>query len=153
MVVGGRAFWFVNLYGAGTIDLGRHPDEFLHGVFFHVPRRAKRSAARTEVDAGLQPQSLRFPQRVLHQLPPPGTHEVDPARRRGHEGTVDLRIHVLASGRSDAVEIKRSSGHASLDRAAVRAAEKWRFEPASDRGRAVAMWIEIPVEFNLRETP
>jgi len=111
-------------------------------------------AAEPFAAPGALPDSIRAGRTT--SIDPPAAVRNDPpryprvARQRGHEGTVDLRVHVLASGRSDAVEVKRSSGHASLDRAAVRAAKEWRFEPAWDGGRAVAMWIEIPVEFNLR---
>jgi protein TonB len=71
------------------------------------------------------------------------------ARQRGYEGTVELLVHVLASGRVDDVKLERSSGSSSLDRAAIRGVKRWRFTPAKRDGRAIDIWIEVPIEFNL----
>ena len=51
-----------------------------------------------------------------------------------------------------AVEIvlHRSSGHHSLDRAALAAVRTWHFLPAMRDGRPVPSWVEIPVRFHLR---
>lgn len=87
-------------------------------------------------------------------VPPAGIRNEPPryprvARQRGHEGTVELRIHVLRSGATGGVEILRSSGHTVLDDAALEAAMRWRFTPATRGGRPVDLWIEMPVEFDL----
>jgi protein TonB len=41
------------------------------------------------------------------------------ARRRGVEGTVELRFRIAPDGSVQAVEVLRSSGHAILDESAI----------------------------------
>lgn len=84
--------------------------------------------------------------------------KVDPvypsaARQAGLEGTVTLRIQILANGRPDEITITRSTGYSVLDDAAVAAVRKWLFIPAKDRnsGRAVACTTTLPVSFRLHD--
>jgi protein TonB len=69
------------------------------------------------------------------------------ARLRGAEGTTLLRVYVEGTGRVDEVEVARSAGHADLDRAALEAVRRWRFEPLRDPS---GLWVLVPVEFHLR---
>jgi periplasmic protein TonB len=71
------------------------------------------------------------------------------ARRQGIEGVATLRFVVLATGRVDEVLVARSAGHVDLDRAAVDAVKTWRFEPARRGKEAVAVWVTLPVRFEL----
>jgi periplasmic protein TonB len=71
------------------------------------------------------------------------------ARREGREGSVLLRVLVDDQGRSQQVEINRSSGSDALDRAAVDAIKRWHFYPARYGDRAIESWIKIPIEFAL----
>jgi protein TonB len=73
------------------------------------------------------------------------------ARRLGQQGQVLLRLQVLPDGSTSALAVVRSSGVASLDRAARSAVSRWRFTPASSGGRAVAATVEVPVVFRLDE--
>jgi protein TonB len=73
------------------------------------------------------------------------------ARRRGIEGEVLVRVAVGLDGRAERVEVLRSSGSALLDKAAVEALERWRFEPAQAAGQPVAATVEIPVTFRLTD--
>lgn len=73
------------------------------------------------------------------------------ARRRGQEGTVLLRVEVLANGRVGEVVVDTSSGYESLDEAAVKAVRKWRFTPARRGSARVNCWVRVPVEFDLRD--
>ncbi|HXV23309.1 MAG TPA: energy transducer TonB [Alphaproteobacteria bacterium] len=73
------------------------------------------------------------------------------ARRRGIEGEVLIAVTVGADGGAEHVEVLRSSGHSMLDRAAIEALARWRFEPARNAGQAVAGTIEIPVTFRLTD--
>ncbi|MBN2178216.1 MAG: energy transducer TonB [Deltaproteobacteria bacterium] len=72
------------------------------------------------------------------------------ARRRGYEGTTLLSLWVLEDGTVGEVVVKKTSGHSILDRAAVRAAEKWLFEPASTMGKAIPLWVDVPIRFVIR---
>lgn len=73
------------------------------------------------------------------------------ARRARYEGTVVLDIEVAASGAVVAVRLNKSSGHAVLDREAVRAVGQWQFAPATTKALAVACRITVPVRFVLGE--
>ena len=86
---------------------------------------------------------------------PRGGYQITPsypatARRLGIEGTALLTVFVDAAGRVGEVVVKQSAGHPDLDRAAADAVRRWRFEPARRGAEAVAMWVELPVEFRLR---
>jgi TonB family protein len=85
-----------------------------------------------------------FPRAVV-RVPP--TYP-ESARRAGVSGTVLVQALV---GRDGTVRDTRVvSSIPMLDAAAVRAVQQWRFEPATDRGRPVAVWVAIPVTFTLR---
>jgi periplasmic protein TonB len=86
---------------------------------------------------------------------PRGGYQVTPsypasARRLGIEGTALLRVFVDATGHVGDIVVKQSAGHPDLDRAATDAVRRWRFDPARRGVDAVAMWVELPVEFHLR---
>ncbi|MBI4355560.1 MAG: TonB family protein [Candidatus Omnitrophica bacterium] len=71
------------------------------------------------------------------------------ARQRGEEGTVLLRVQVLPTGRCGQVVVLSSSGSALLDAAAVQAVQQWQFKPARRGAATVAVWVEIPIIFQL----
>jgi protein TonB len=73
-----------------------------------------------------------------------------PARQRGWEGSVMLRVQVSAGGRVDDIWVERSSGYQILDQAALVAVKKWRFRPAQSGGRSVAGLVRVPISFELR---
>ena len=86
---------------------------------------------------------------------PRGGYQITPsyparARQLGVEGTALLSVFVDTAGRVGEVIVKQSAGHPDLDRAAADAVRRWRFEPARRGAEAVAMWVELPVEFRLR---
>lgn len=92
-------------------------------------------------------QSARVPATPRHDNRPP-SYPLE-ARRRGHEGTVTLAVRVAADGAVASLDIAVSSGHAALDRAAVRAVSAWRFEPARVDGVPVATETSVSIEFRL----
>ena len=71
------------------------------------------------------------------------------AQRQGWEGTVLLRVHVLASGKPDKVDVKQSSGRKTLDDAAVSAVRNWTFAPSKRGNTAIDGWATVPIEFKL----
>ncbi len=71
------------------------------------------------------------------------------ARTAGIEGTSLLRFVVLADGLVGTVNVERSAGHPDLDRAAIDAVKTWRFEPARRGKEPVAVWVTMPVRFEL----
>ncbi|WP_229678740.1 energy transducer TonB [Silvimonas amylolytica] len=82
----------------------------------------------------------------LHNPPPVYP---DFAQARGWAGHVQLKVHVLASGRPDQVELQQSCGHTLLDDAARRAVQAWAFVPAKRGNIAIDSWVSVPIDFKL----
>jgi TonB family protein len=85
---------------------------------------------------------------------PLGGYQVKPrypesARRVGAQGVTLLRVRVLENGRVGEVVIDQSAGFRDLDFAAAEAVKKWLFEPARRGKEAVAVWVLLPVKFEL----
>ena len=95
------------------------------------------------------------PRALTRAAIPRGGYQITPsypatARQLGIEGTALLSVFVDADGRVAQVVVRQSAGHPDLDRAAADAVRRWRFEPARRGAEAVAMWVELPVDFRLR---
>ena len=71
-------------------------------------------------------------------------------RDAGIGGTVRLSFSVDEEGQVRAASVATSSGHASLDVAALSLAPSYRFEPALDGGEPVAAEFEVPITFQVR---
>jgi periplasmic protein TonB len=83
----------------------------------------------------------------------PLTQPTYPARdiREGNEGTVELEIYVLPTGRIGDARVLKSTGSPTLDQSAVEEAKrKWRMLPATRDGEPYAQWHRLKVTFNLR---
>ena len=102
-----------------------------------------------------------FGARAMGAVVPPGTdagqRNAPPdypaeSRRRGEEGVVRLALRVGIDGRVETAEVSVSSGHARLDEAAVAAARRWRFRPATQGGLPVAATLPTAVHFRLTDT-
>lgn len=74
----------------------------------------------------------------------------DQARRRKHEGVVTLLVEIDSRGKVTSLNINKSSGHSSLDRAAKKAVKRWRFTPALAGSKQVSSRVIVPVEFQLK---
>lgn len=72
------------------------------------------------------------------------------ARAQRLEGAALLLVAVDDAGRPVRVTLRRSTGSAILDEAAVRAVWAWRFEPARAGGQTIAASVEVPVRFRYR---
>ncbi len=70
-------------------------------------------------------------------------------QRRNIQGTTVLIVSIDASGGVLDVEVERSSGNRNLDREAVKAARRWRFNPEVRDGKKIASRVRVPVEFKL----
>ncbi|UUQ67385.1 energy transducer TonB [Pseudomonas fuscovaginae UPB0736] len=71
------------------------------------------------------------------------------AQRRGWEGTVVLRVQVLASGKPGEIQIQKSSGRQQLDDAALAAVKRWSFVPAKQGDVAQVGWVSVPIDFKI----
>jgi protein TonB len=92
---------------------------------------------------------------ITQSARPQGGYQVRPsypssALRQGVQGTTMLKVHVLIDGRVGDVVVQQSAGHPDLDQAAIEAVRRWRFEPARRGSDPVAMWVLLPVQFQIR---
>ena len=92
---------------------------------------------------------------ITRSARPQGGYQVRPsypssALRQGIQGTTLLKVHVLIDGRVGDVLVQQTAGHPDLDQAAVEAVRRWHFEPARRGNDPVAMWVLLPVEFQIR---
>jgi TonB family protein len=72
----------------------------------------------------------------------------DPAlRRQGVGGTAEVQMYVDAEGWVRHVRLRRGSGHAGLDRAALEVALVFRFSPARVSETPVPVWLTVPISF------
>ncbi len=93
---------------------------------------------------GVNDAPLRAPTRIDSGIPfkfPPG------AWQEGLEGTTVLKLLISRQGIVDSALVVTSSGHASLDSAALAQASVLRFEPAAQGGDPVQVWGRLPVIF------
>ncbi|MGD6612472.1 energy transducer TonB [Xanthomonas citri pv. citri] len=71
------------------------------------------------------------------------------AFRAGVQGEVILIVDVDASGNVTNVSVEKSSRNRDLDRAAMDAARKWKFNASTVNGQKAAGRVRVPVNFAL----
>jgi len=69
------------------------------------------------------------------------------------EGETLLRVLVTEGGSVDSVEIFESSGYSAFDSAAVAGAIDLRFNPATQDGESIEVWVTVPVQFSKSPSP
>ncbi|MBI4522934.1 MAG: energy transducer TonB [Deltaproteobacteria bacterium] len=74
----------------------------------------------------------------------------DAARRAGAQGVTVLKVRILENGKVGDAFVQQSAGHPDLDRSATEAVRKWRFEPARKGNEPIAVWVLLPVRFQLQ---
>ncbi len=79
----------------------------------------------------------------LHRLYPPEL------KKAGVGGTAMIWIRIDENGEVRETNIRDSTGHPDLDFAALRLGYMMRWEPATNRGRPVAVWVAVPVTFSV----
>jgi TonB family protein len=85
---------------------------------------------------------------------PLGGYQVKPrypesARKAGAQGITLLKLRVLENGKVGEVQIEQSAGHPDLDMEAAAAVRQWLFEPARMGKQPIAVWVLLPVKFEL----
>ncbi|MES2019027.1 MAG: TonB family protein [Pseudomonadota bacterium] len=71
------------------------------------------------------------------------------SKRMGEQGKVMLRILVDENGKPGQVQVQSSSGFSRLDEAGRQAGLRVQFKPHMEDGRAVPVYVIIPVNFQL----
>jgi protein TonB len=72
-------------------------------------------------------------------------------RDSGVGGVVVLQAFISEEGRVLEAAVTGSSGYTRLDEAALGLVDVMRFSPALNRDREVAVWVELPIEFRIRD--
>lgn len=94
--------------------------------------------------------STKTPPRVNPKRPLVQPEYPPQSKRLGEEGATVLRLYILEDGRVGEAEVSKSSGFPRLDEAAVKNAKRsWKFLPATDGGKPVAMWYEFRVVWKI----
>lgn len=94
-------------------------------------------------------QALPMMSNPRYRSPPSPPEYPRRALEAGIEGTVLVRVILSAEGGIMDVLVHQSSGHASLDAAALKAVRAWSFMPAQRDGKAIPAVVQLPVRFKL----
>jgi protein TonB len=111
--------------------------------------RAAAPPAPVPAPAAAPLEPLTEPRGYAGYLSNPAPDYPPAAQKRGVEGRVVLKVHVLASGQPDSVAVARSSGHQVLDEAALKAVTQWAFAPARRGQNPVDGWVQVPLTFKI----
>jgi protein TonB len=95
------------------------------------------------------PEPVTEPKGYAGYLNNPAPTYPSAAQLRHLQGRVVLKVHVLASGQPDSVDVAQSSGYDILDQAAIKAVTAWSFDPAKRGQKAIDGWVNIPINFKL----
>lgn len=106
------------------------------------------SAASAAHPAGNR-QAMVLPNLNADYLNNPTPRYPEDARERGEQGKVLVRALINTDGSVAELVMRKSSGYASLDRAALDTVKKWRFVPARRGVVTVAAWVVVPITFSL----
>jgi TonB family protein len=119
------------------------------GLFCPVMRRLSACVCACLLLQPTHATELAQPAKILEASAP---EYPSAARRRDDQGTVHVRVRVLASGQASEVQVQRSSGIPELDQAAVAAVNASKFRPAqSVAGVPVDSWVIVPYKFILQD--
>ena len=72
------------------------------------------------------------------------------ARKKGITGQVLARFHLDETGVVSHLHIKSAEPPDIFNQNTLAALRQWRFQPASHNKKVVPVWVELPVEFELR---
>lgn len=74
------------------------------------------------------------------------------ARKRGHEGSVVLRVSISVKGRVEGIKLKQSSGWSELDEVCMETIKAWQFMPATRAGIPASGSVDLNFQFQLTST-
>lgn len=124
------------------IDLGDLTTGTGGGFLMEIPKFAMKGA--DDVFGG----ELDSPPTPVNKLPP--NYPVA-LLSKGIGGRVLVNCTVDENGAVTGANVRQSSGHAELDKAAVGAVNKWKFKPATKGGRRIKASCIVPFNFEVRK--
>ncbi|GAB2918641.1 energy transducer TonB [Rheinheimera gaetbuli] len=110
---------------------------------------ADNAATKHSSAAKAAPVSAPLLNATAHDNAPPLYPQL--SRKLREQGTVVLELTVLASGKVADVTVQQSSGYPRLDKAALLAVQRWRYQPAQRGAEAIDYRYRQRVEFSLTE--
>jgi protein TonB len=116
-----------------------------------VPAPAEKAAAPSAVASTAAPAVAPVPKTVsdVAYIQPPQPVYPAQSKRMGEQGKVVLRVLVNEKGLADQVVVQSSSGFSRLDEAGRQAAQRALFKPHIEDGRAVPVFVIVPLNFQL----
>lgn len=116
------------------------------GMVADNPAAAAAPAAPAAAPRTLALEGVRYRREPVLSYP-------ESARQTGDQGTVLLRVWVNEQGGIEAVSLQCSSGSRLLDQAAQQQIRTALFEPYREQGVAQAVFVLVPLHFELDEEP
>lgn len=89
---------------------------------------------------------LQQPPKASTRFPP---RYPDKLKKKKIQGRVLVSAVINESGQVTEAKVKESSGHPEMDKAAVKAINKWKFKPGIRKGKKVKAKIIQPISFKL----
>ncbi len=112
---------------------------------------SKHPAYDDTVDTDTQSNSETPSEQPVYVSPVPKIMEMPlyprPAARAGITGTTVVELDIDTKGLVTSVRVPKTSMNRDLDRAAIIAAQKWTFHPATENGQPVPATVRYPVDF------
>jgi protein TonB len=136
-----------NASGLRTVGKGGATDQAVDPARGDQPRIIEapaRPVAPPAAQAAPAPGDRAQPQ----PLATPAPRYPQEALRMGAGGTVRISVTVAADGSVERQALTQSSGNRHLDRAALEAVRRWRFQPAIRGGQPVTAEVSVPIVFN-----
>ena len=135
-----------------VIEVARHPDAI--SVPQAAPQPVAPPAEQTRVAVAVAPAPVPAagPKTIstgVEYIQAPQPVYPSQSRRMGEQGKVVLRVLVNEKGKPDQVLVQSSSGSSRLDEAGRQAALRALFKPHLEDGRPVAVFVIVPLNFQL----
>ena len=111
------------------------------------PQTTGTSSRNTQTRPAAKPRPAVFSKATVRSTSRPSYPES--ARRKGIQGTANIRLSLDQNGKVTGASISKSSGNSALDASALRAAKRWKFRPATSGGRPIPSHIVVPISFRL----
>ncbi len=93
---------------------------------------------------------VELPSSDAQYLQNPAPNYPPMSKRLGEQGTVIIHVLIGVDGVAQKAEIQQSSGFDRLDQLALKTAKDWRYVPGKRGGIAEAMWVDVPIKFELK---
>jgi periplasmic protein TonB len=115
-----------------------------------MPRRSDGVAGRSITSAVVSRSATGAPVTPPRPLQQTAPRYPESAQRAEVQGTTLVRLLVMSDGTVTNAVVQRSSGHQTLDAAALEAVKRWRFEPARRGGEPIDLEVTLPIRFSLQ---